>query len=137
MFSSFKRIKKSNNIRMITLLENSHFKLGPSSKIIFTLQCFFTHWLDGNQLFTKLVHCKVYFAKSTLAKHSANPIKLTCCWRRLIKLFKVESKHFDKFLKVSIKLKLFFVTACIKLGKISNLRNYRRLERFSTLCHWS
>jgi hypothetical protein len=74
------------------------------------------------------VHCEVNFAKSTLTKHSANSIKLTRCWRRLIKLFEMESEHFDKFLQISVELKLFFVAASIELGQISNLRDYRRLE---------
>lgn len=83
------------------------------------------------------MHREVNFTKCTLAKYPANPVELTSCWRSLIKLFEMKSKHFDKFLQVSVKLKLFFVTTSIKLCQISNLRNYRRFERLLAFGQWS
>ena len=56
MFGCLKGVEQSYYIGVIALFKNTHFELGPSALIHLTLQRLLAHRLNGNELFSYLVH---------------------------------------------------------------------------------
>lgn len=100
MLVGLESVEEARHVGMVALLEDAHFKLGPSSLVNLALQSFFAHGLDGYQLFAHFMHSQRHFAKGSLTEDPSDSIELTGRGWSCVVIGKVHLHHAFKLIQV-------------------------------------